>query len=219
MTDENGGSNRNERIGIVLLAAGASSRMGTPKQLLKLEGVSLIRRAAEQALKSGCRPAVVVLGANAHLITPELDELEINIAANDDWKTGMSSSIRCGLKKLLALDSELQSMILFLADQPHVTGESLRRLRSAHVQSGSGLVAGSYSGCIGTPALFSRFYFKDLLRMEGQSGAKSFLERHSARVLAIDFPEAACDLDTPEEFASFAVGRRLEVPLKEQVMQ
>ena len=204
MPPENDESNREERIGIVLLAAGASTRMGTPKQLLNLGGVSLIRRAAEQALDSGCHPAVVVLGANADLIAPELDDLAIQVAVNRDWKVGMSSSIRCGLKKLLTIDSQVQTVILFLADQPNVTGIALRRLTTAHVQSGFGLVAASYSGRIGTPALFSRFYFNDILELEGQGGAKNLLERHAPCVLPIEFPEAACDLDTPEDVAVFA---------------
>src|SRR3954451_302285 len=95
MPPENDRSNREERIGVVLLAAGASSRMGTPKQLLKIGGVSLIRRAAEQALDSGCQPVVVVLGAKAELIAPELNGLAITIAVNGEWKVGMSSSIHC----------------------------------------------------------------------------------------------------------------------------
>jgi len=204
MAHENDGSRRDGKIGIVLLAAGASSRMGTPKQLLKIEGISLIRRAAEHAFDSGCTPIFVVLGASADLIAPELNGLAIEITVNHEWQTGMSSSIRCGLKKLLDANSQIQGVILFLADQPNVTGTSLRRLTTAHTQSGSGLVAASYAGRIGTPALFSRFYFDELLQIEGQGGAKHLLARYATRVLPIDFPEAAFDLDTPQDFADFA---------------
>lgn len=206
MTPENDPSTKDGKVGVVLLAAGASSRMGTPKQLLKVRGTSLIRRAAEHALDSRCGPVVVVLGANAELIAPELHGLAIHMAVNRDWAAGMSSSIRCGLKSLLALDSRIQGVIVFLGDQPKVTGNSLQRLATAHVQSGSGLVAASYSGCIGTPALFSRVYFDELSELEGQGGAKSFLERHARRVLTIDTPEAAWDLDTPEDVANFGHG-------------
>jgi molybdenum cofactor cytidylyltransferase len=202
-------ANQAGTIGIVILAAGASVRMGTPKQLLKLEGISLIRRAAEHALDSGCRPVVVVLGANADLIAPELSGLPIVIAVNHDSRKGMSSSIRCGLKKLLAANSEILGVVLFLADQPNVTGTSLRKLITAHVQCGSELVAASYSGHIGTPALFSRSYFDELLQINGQGGAKHLLECYATRVLPIDFPEAAFDLDTPQDFADFANGKRV----------
>jgi len=196
-------SNREEKIGIIVLAAGASVRMGTPKQLLKINGISLIRHAAQNAIDCNCGPVVVVIGANAGLITLEVNGLAMEIAVNQDWKSGMSSSIRCGLKALLVAHPETESVILFLADQPNVTGTSLRKLTTAHVQCGSALVAASYSGHVGTPALFSRTYFDELLKVEGQGGAKKILELHATRVLSVDFPEAACDLDTPEEVADF----------------
>jgi molybdenum cofactor cytidylyltransferase len=208
MTHEYGGPNRDENIGIVLLAAGASSRMGAPKQLLKIEGVSLIRRAAEHALASACRPLVVVLGANADLIAPELSGLEITIVVNPDWMEGMSSSIRAGLRKLLADDSQIQSVILSLADQPNVTEASLGNLIDAHLQTGAGLVAASYSGQMGAPALFSKCYFQDLLQLEGEGGAKKLLKQHASLVVPVDFPEAELDLDTPEDFAAFEKGER-----------
>src|SRR5205085_9168466 len=137
----------------------------------------------------------------ADLIAPELNGMAVHIAVNRDWQLGMSSSIRCGLKSLLCANPTLQSVILFLGDQPNVTGTSLQKLTTAHVQSGSGLVAASYDGYLGTPALFSRIYFNELLELEGQGGAKSLLERHANRVLQIELPEAACDLDMPEDVA------------------
>ena len=202
------GLSRTGKIGIIILAAGASSRMGTPKQLLKFEGTSFIRRAAEHALDSLCRPVVLVLGANADLIAPEVNDLPIETAVNGEWITGISSSIRCGLKALLVLAPDTEGAILFLADQPNVTGSSLRKLTEAYTQGGSALVAASYSAQIGTPALFTRSFFDKLAANEGQGGAKSLLERYASRVLAIDFPEAAVDLDTPQDFADFAIGKR-----------
>ena len=200
-------------FGIVVLAAGASVRMGTPKQLLKIEGVSLIRRSVEHALGSGCGPVVAVLGASADLIAPALSGLEIHIAVNHDWKMGISSSIRCGLRSLLTVNSQVEGVILFLADQPNVTGASLRKLTEARLRRSSELVAASYSGHIGTPALFSRSYFNELLQLEGQGGAKNLLERHAARVLSIDFPEAAFDLDTPQDFSDFANAKKVFHPI------
>ena len=199
--------NQDAKIGIVLLAAGASERMGTPKQLLKINGISLIRHAVENALDCGCGPVVVVLGANAHLIAPELDGLPIQIVTNQEWNSGMTSSIRCGLSALLAAHRDTESVILFLADQPNVTGTSLRKLTTAHAQCNSQLVAASYSGQIGTPALFSRAYFDRLLQVQEQGGAKTILKQNASRVLSIEFPEAVFDLDTPQDFADFAQGK------------
>ena len=191
------------RPGIIVLAAGASVRMGTPKQLLDIGGASLIRRAAQAAIDSEGHPVVVVLGANAELIRPELDGLEAQVTVNSQWSVGMSSSIRCGLKKLLMLAPEIEGVVLMLADQPEVTSGSLRKLIRAHEDSDSDLVAARYNDVLGTPALFSRAYFDELLQLDGQSGARSLIERHRARVLAIHLPEAAGDLDTPEDLASF----------------
>jgi molybdenum cofactor cytidylyltransferase len=200
-------SKRDQRIGIIVLAAGASIRMGTPKQLLKIEGISLIRRAAENALGCGCGPVVVVLGANANLIALELNGLAVEIAFNSDWDSGMSSSIRCGLNTLLATRPQMEAVILSVGDQPRVTGTLLAKLTTAHQQCGSQLVAASYSGHVGTPALFSRNYFDELLKVEGQGGAKRILQRHADKVLPVDLPEAAFDLDTPLEFAHFVQPR------------
>jgi molybdenum cofactor cytidylyltransferase len=192
------------KIGIVLLAAGASVRMGSPKQLLKIDGVSMIRRAVQHALDAGCRPIVVVLGAKADQIAPEVKSLPVTVVHNLEWESGMSSSIRTGLKTLLAVDSHTQGVILFLGDQPSVTGKSLRNLATAHVQSGSEIVSAFYSNHIGTPALFSRRYFNELMRLEGQHGAKELLKHYRDGVLLYAMPEAACDLDTSVDYANFA---------------
>lgn len=189
------------RTGIIVLAAGASVRMGTPKQLLEVGGVSLVQRAAQAAIDSECHPVVVVLGANTELIRPELEGLAINVVVNLEWSAGMSASIRCGLNKLLTLAHEIEGVVLMLADQPEVTGEALRKLTGA--RKTSGLVAARYHGVLGTPAFFSREHFDELLQLDGQSGARSLIERHRARVLAVDLPEAARDLDTPEDLAAF----------------
>ena len=199
------------RTGIIVLAAGASVRMGTPKQLLDIGGVSLVQRAAQAAIDSECHPVVVVLGARAELIRPELDGLAVHVVVNFEWSAGLCTSIRCGLKKLLTLTPEIEGVVLLLADQPEVTGEALRKLTEA--QKKSGLVAARYHGVLGTPAFFSREYFDELRQLDGPSGARSLLERHRARVVAVELPEAGRDLDTPADLAAFA-NRQLATPRK-----
>jgi molybdenum cofactor cytidylyltransferase len=188
--------------GIVVLAAGGSSRMGTPKQLLPVGGVSLVRRAAQSAIESGCEPIVVVLGASAELVRRELEDLPIHLANNSDWQTGLANSIVCGLKGLLAQAPSVDSVILMLADQPHVNGTSLKKLTVARRYSGSELVAAWYSNQFGTPALFSRVYFEQLLKLRSQQGAKAILEKYEQDLVFVDIPEAAVDLDTPEDVAA-----------------
>lgn len=192
-----------ESIGVIVLAAGASVRMGTPKQLLIWKGQSLIRRAAQSAIDSSCRPIVIVLGANAELIYPELGDLKVHPVINLTWQKGMSSSIHCGLKALLAMAPKLQAAILMVADQPNVTGTSLKSLVEEHRQSHANLVCAHYSGQIGTPALFGCGYFDELMHLEGPGGAKRVLQHHRADLMAIDLPEAVLDLDTPHDLTVY----------------
>jgi molybdenum cofactor cytidylyltransferase len=195
---------RENQIGIIVLAAGASVRMGTPKQLLKIAGVSLIRRAAQNAIDSKCRPVVIVLGANADLIRDELEGLEIQIAVNHDWEIGMSTSIRCGVKTLLTIAPETDGAILMLGDQPNVTGAALEKLTGIFAQNNSAIIAARYLNQLGTPVLFPRAYFGELLKLNGKGGAKNLLKKYGERALAIDLPEAALDLDTPEDLCCFS---------------
>lgn len=189
------------RIGIILLAAGASVRMGTPKQLIPIAGVPLIRRAALAAVGSGCHPVVVVLGANAHSVRIELEGMEVYVAINPEWSLGMASSIRCGLEKVLALAPDTEGVVLMLADQPGVTTECLNRLLRGHEDSG--LVAARYNHMVGPPALFPRESFRELSQLQGPFGARALLDRQGDDVLAVDMPEAARDLDTPQDLADF----------------
>jgi molybdenum cofactor cytidylyltransferase len=197
-------SNAADNTGIIVLAAGASTRMGTPKQLLSIAGIPMIRRVAQNAIDSKFSPVIVVLGPNAELICRELRALKIKVVVNPEWESGLSSSIRCGLKTLLAMAPEIEGVILMLADQPNITGDSLQRF--IQVKNDSCLIAAHYENTLGTPAFFPHAYFGELLQLKGKGGAKSILERHRKKVLAIDLPEAALDIDTPRDFAAFSKG-------------
>jgi len=191
---------KSPQIGLILLAAGASARMGTPKQLLRIEGELLIRRAIQMAVKASCRPVVVVLGAHEGMIRPEIAHLPITIAINSTWQDGgMSSSIQCGLKALLAEVPDAGATILMPCDQPRVTNLSIRKLISVYQSTSSGIVGAQYESQIGTPALFSHKYFEELQSLSGPSGAKSLLKKYSSHVVAVDLPEASLDLDTIED--------------------
>ena len=132
MISENEGR---ENVGIVMLAAGGSTRMGTPKQLLSFRGRSLLRHAALTALESVCRPVVIVLGAHADALRPELDGLDVLVVENKDWPEGMSGSLRVGMQAFMeTTDRETEhkaqgtSLIVMLCDQPYVTSGLLNRL-------------------------------------------------------------------------------------------
>jgi CTP:molybdopterin cytidylyltransferase MocA len=108
-------------VGAVILAAGSSSRMGVPKQTLQFQGKSLLRRAVIAALDASCCPVVVVTGAHAELSRRELDQLDVREAFNPNWETGMGSSVRAGIERLISIDPGVAAVVLLLCDQPYVT--------------------------------------------------------------------------------------------------
>ncbi|MCA1568211.1 MAG: nucleotidyltransferase family protein [Acidobacteria bacterium] len=189
-----------ERVGAVVLAAGSSSRMGSPKQMLRFRGESLLRRAAIAALEAGCRHVIVVTGAHAELSRRELEGLEVREVLNPLWETGMASSIRAGVEGLLGVAPDAVAAVLMLCDQPHVTAEVISGLVEAHRITESAAVASTYGGNFGVPALFSRTLFDELARLEGAAGAKQVIKRHAAEAHFLPFPGGEVDVDTPDDF-------------------
>ena len=189
------------KVGAVILAAGSSSRMGTPKQTLQFQGKSLLRRVAIAALDATCRPVVVVTGAHAELSRRELDQLDVREAFNPDWTTGMGSSVRTGIERLINIDGDLDAAVLLLCDQPHVTSDVVSNLLAAYRTTGSSVIASAYGGSFGVPAVFSRTLFAELTNLAGSSGAKEIIKRHASEVHFLPFPEGEVDVDTPDDFS------------------
>ncbi|MEP6754327.1 MAG: nucleotidyltransferase family protein [Chthonomonadales bacterium] len=191
--------------GIVILAAGESARMGQPKQLLPYNGRSLLRHATETALDVANSAVVVVLGAFADQIEPELAGLSITIAHNADWSTGMGGSLRCGLQELLRIEPGCDRVLFMLCDQPHLSTAHLELL----IQSGNGqlerIVASEYSGDPGVPALCGKSYFSELLALDGSGGAKQLFKAHREHVVTVPFPDGDIDIDTLQDFAKLSI--------------
>ena len=187
------------KVGAVVLAAGASTRMGTPKQLLRFEGQTLLKRSALAALEAGCHPVVVVTGANAARAGEELLGLDVLEVENELWETGMASSVRAGIGAVV--ESDADAVVFMLCDQPHVTSEIIAALIEAHRATGRVVVASEYGGGFGVPALFGRSLFDELVRLEGAAGAKQVIKSHAREAHFISFPEGETDVDTPEDFA------------------
>jgi molybdenum cofactor cytidylyltransferase len=188
-------------VGAVILAAGSSSRMGSPKQTLQYRGESLLRRAALAALGAGCHPVVVVTGANAELSRRELYGLDVREVLNPRWETGMASSVRAGVEALVGADADADAAVLLLCDQPYVTAEVISDLVAAHRATGKLVVASAYGGSFGVPALFGRALFVELARLEGAAGAKQVIKRHAAGAHFLPFPSGEVDVDTPDDFS------------------
>jgi molybdenum cofactor cytidylyltransferase len=190
-------------MGLVILAAGTSSRMGTPKQLLVIEGKTLLQRTVEAALASPAWPVVVVLGAQAERIRPVLARYPVLITENAAWAEGMASSIRAGVATLQQFSRLMDAALIALCDQPAFSTATINRLAGAQRVSGRSIVAARYAGRHGAPAIFLREHFSTLTHLTGEEGARDLLNGDPSQVAAIDLPELALDLDTPADVAGF----------------
>lgn len=185
-------------IGSVILAAGESTRFGSTKQLLIHKGEPLVRRAAKAALDAGARPVMVVLGADAPIVAPELSRLRhVRTVINTHWATGLASSLATGLRALMEI-AGCDAVLVTLADQPNVDAAALKRLIAAF-DSEHRIVASAYSATIGVPAIFGCEHIKDLMRLKGDSGAGQWLRDHPDKVTTVELPEAEVDIDTVED--------------------
>ncbi len=191
------------RFGAVILAAGSSSRMWSPKQLLPVGGRPLVVRAAEAALASPAWPVVGVLGAREEEIRPALARLPVLIVDNPAWAEGVASSIRAGIATLGQFSRALDGALLALCDQPAFSAAAIERLADALRAGGGSIAAARYGGHCGAPALFLRRHFPALAALTGEEGARALLQAEPGRVVPVDLPELADDLDRPEDYAAW----------------
>ena len=187
---------------VVLLAAGSSSRFGSPKQLADVAGRPLLARTLESVLQLERRhPVTVVLGAHAERLEPLLRDTPANVCLNPDHAEGIASSIRAGLAQA-PLDA--RGALIVLADQVAVSADDLRRLVGRWEQQPDRIVAAQYADTIGVPAIFPADLFQELAELQGDRGARVVLQRHPERVLGVWLPSAAQDVDTPADLSAQA---------------
>ncbi len=188
-------------IGIIILAAGASTRLGRPKQLLEFKGRTLLERITENALATDLE-TVVVLGANAEKIKTSIENFPVKTVENKNWQDGMSSSIVTGLKYLLEIRENLSAVIILLCDQPFIDKEIILKLIKTQETTNKKIIAGKYVETVGVPALFTKDVFDELLKLDRKKGAKLIIKNYAAQneIATVSLPEAEFDIDTEEDF-------------------
>ncbi len=194
------------RIGGIVLAAGGSTRMGKPKQLLDVNGETLVHAAVRAAQEGGCDVVCVVTGHARAAVEYAVADLETILAHNEEWQRGMGSSIRLGLSAVLPVSA----VVLLACDQPAVDGTVIRSLIERHDHSAQAITASQYSGTLGIPALFDRSCFAELQSLPDHRGAKVVIEADPARVVPLGFPDGALDLDSPDDVQAWRLRIRSE---------
>jgi molybdenum cofactor cytidylyltransferase len=194
------------RYGIVILAAGSSTRLGQPKQLLIFEGSSLIKRVAEIALDVSGK-VVVVTGYQSKKVQAELLGLPLIIVQNDSFEEGIASSIRKGLSTLIENFKGLKGVIFLVCDQPYLSQNVLTELIKSADETGKKIISSAYGDTTGIPVLFDKSFFGKLLALKGDIGAKKLIQENLADVATIHFPGGSIDIDTMQDFES-VIGNR-----------
>lgn len=176
--------------------------MGQSKQLLLFRSKTLVEHAAIQAIGAGLRPVIVVAGAHAAAIRTAIAGRPVEIVQNDAWQTGMGSSIAAGVRRLLEMQEEAAALAILLADQPLVEAKHLSAMRELLNTNETNIVAAHYSGTLGVPAFFKSTVFAKLAALSPEAGARQVIRGSGDQVTAFPLPEAAIDVDTPEDYAA-----------------
>jgi CTP:molybdopterin cytidylyltransferase MocA len=190
--------NKGTGLAGIILAAGASTRLGRPKQLVRLQGTPLIARAVREALQICGAGIFVVTGAHHGDVSAALQDLPVTVVRNAAWQEGIGISIR---EAVALMEPSVDAVLVMLADQPAVTERGLRTLVAAWAADLGHIAASRYDDTVGVPAIFPREYWRLLLALHGDRGAKSVIDA-SEPVNLVAMPEAAVDIDTPEDLAA-----------------
>jgi len=185
-----------DRLYAIVLAAGASTRFGSPKQLVRIGGRPLLHTVVTRAAEVTGNALIVVLGCGASELAPLLKHSPGSVVVNRHWREGLASSIRTGV---LRLPPTCTGVLLLLADQAAVTTDDLKRLAGTWRRRPQLIAAALYAGAAGVPAIFPRSTFSELTRLRGDTGARTILRRSADRVVRVPMPGAELDLDTPED--------------------
>jgi len=187
------------KTGIIILAAGNSSRFGSTKQLVHYNNKTLLQHAIDEAVLAGANPVIIVTGANAGEISKEIRLDGARMVWNANWQQGMASSIVTGIREAIRY-GKIDQIIITVSDQPFVSSSLFKKLYQTQKDSGKTIIACAYADTIGTPVLFTDKYFEAILSLQGEQGAKKILQANQEHLAVVEFPEGQIDIDTPADF-------------------
>jgi len=187
-------------MGVVILAAGSSSRLGHPKQLVPFQDKTLLQNVIDTAASFDFATSVLVLGANGDNIRKAIDPGTFTVLDNDSWPEGIASSIRLGVSGSIKINDSLDSILFLLSDQPFVTTQLIEKLISSHKNGRKQITACRYKKTMGVPAIFGNPFFPGLMELTGDVGARKIMLRNSKEVEEVTFKKGHIDIDTHEDY-------------------
>lgn len=199
-------STTNLRIAQLILAAGGSKRMGSPKQLLSFRGTSLIEYAISESIKTNVTQTFVVLGANYDLIQQKIASYPVSILKNLSWEVGMGSSIRFGMEHIKK-EKKYDAVLISLIDQPLLGSSHYDQLINELIKNKNNIVATDLGKRVGVPAIFTNDYFDELSELDADYGARYVIEKNNDKVKKIQVYDKGKDIDTPKEYKDLIAGR------------
>jgi molybdenum cofactor cytidylyltransferase len=185
---------------ILIPAAGSSMRLSRPKQLLEYHGKSLLNHAIDEALAAQPDLVMVITGAHRPEVESSITGKPVKIMYNKQWEEGIGTGIAAGVGAIINHLPVTENIIIVACDQPFVSAKLFEELSATQEKSGKGIVASSYAGTRGTPALFTQKYFASLTQLAGDTGAKTLIRQNADDVADVDFPKGNIDVDTEEAF-------------------
>jgi len=186
----------------MIMAAGASRRLGQSKQLLEYKGDTLIRRISKEAIQANCGNVTVITGFDHEKMENEITDLNLNVFFNKEWEEGLGASIRNGLAYILNRNPDTNALLLSMVDQPFVDAAHLKKLVNAYDSARSMIIASAYSGTFGVPVLIDSFYFDLLSKLKGDEGGKKILANYIKNIVEIPFIDGAIDIDEKKDLKS-----------------
>jgi len=184
-------------VPLIILAAGNSSRLGKPKQNLPYQNKTLLQHVIDEGSKANLYPIIVVEGSTKLQVSEN-----IYLVKNNNWDQGMGSSISTGISALLKIQPKTELLILTVCDQPFISAHLFKELIDRHMEKSTGIVASAYTETMGTPVLFSKKYYDDLLNLKGQEGAKRLIKNYQDDVSLVQFPQGNIDIDTLTDYTN-----------------